>query len=113
MPHIHTQVNLPISPEQEISLKQAMGQAITALRGKTEAYLMLSFEENAHLWLGGKSDPCAMLEVSLLGNASHEDCNRLTALLCDALEKTLGVPQSRTYVRYSMTQEWGWNGAQF
>lgn len=113
MPHIHTQVNLPISTDEEIALKQAMGQAITALKGKTETYLMLSFEENARLWLGGKNTPCAQLEVSLLGEASHEDCNRLTAQLSNILEKILGVPQDRTYVRYSMTREWGWNGQQF
>ena len=112
MPHIHTQVNLPISHEQETAMKSAMGRAIGAIRGKTEAYLMLSFEENARLWLGGEDSPCAMLEVSLLGGASHEECDRLTGLLSRIIEETLGVAQSRIYVRYSMTEEWGWNGTQ-
>ena len=30
-----------------------------------------------------------------------------------ALEQELGIPQDRTYIRYTATTDWGWNGGNF
>ena len=27
-----------------------------------------------------------------------------------ALNSTLGIPEDRTYIRYTATTDWGWNG---
>jgi len=55
MPFISTKVTKEITKEKEEALKAELGKAI-ALIGKGEAYLMLGFEGNCRLWLGGKND---------------------------------------------------------
>ena len=30
-----------------------------------------------------------------------------------ALEKELGIPADRMYIRYTATTDWGWNGGNF
>ena len=30
-----------------------------------------------------------------------------------AWEKELGIPADRTYIRYTATTDWGWNGGNF
>ncbi len=114
MPFIDTRVSCAVSPDAERRLKTEMGNAIRLLSGKTEDYLMLAFTDHARLWFAGDNDePTAMVEVSVFGGASHEDCDALTARLTALLGEELGIPGDRVYVKYTATQEWGWQGAQF
>ena len=46
MPVIHTHVSVETTAEQREALKSAFGQAITAIPGKSEAWLMCPFEDN-------------------------------------------------------------------
>jgi hypothetical protein len=113
MPYLATQTTCPITPRQEQVLKTRMGEAISLLPGKSEEYLMLSYEGGAHLWFAGDNAPAAMIRVDVYGALEHRACETLTARLCEILSDVLGIPGSRTYVRYSEIREWGWNGAQF
>ena len=38
---------------------------------------------------------------------------KLTPQIMDALQNTLGVPADHTYIRYTGTADWGWNGGNF
>ena len=38
---------------------------------------------------------------------------KLTPQIMDALQDTLSVPADRTYIRYTGTADWGWNGGNF
>ncbi len=114
MPYIDTKVSCEISPEAEVNLKRGMGNAIACLAGKTEDYLMLSFTDHAQLWFAGDASlPTAMVEVSVFGGVSHRDCNALTSQLTALLGAELGIPADRVYVKYTTTNEWGWQGEQF
>ncbi len=113
MPYISTKTTCTITREEEKRLKRKFGKAIELLPGKTEAYLMLSFEGNAHLWFAGSDAPAALLNVEVLGKLSHEGCEALTASLTEIVEEVLHIPQDRIYVKYFETSEWGWCGRQF
>ncbi len=114
MPFIDTRVSCEVTPAAEERMKQKMGEAIRCLAGKTEDYLMLSFTDRARLWFAGdNSVPAAMVEVSVFGGATHEDCCALTARLTALLGEELGIPADRVYVKYLATHEWGWQGEQF
>lgn len=113
MPFINTKYSGEITTEQENDIKTALGEAISIL-GKSENWLMVGFEPNCSLYFKGeKSERIAFVDVSLYGSATRSAYEQLTAAICKALGKTLGVPADAVYVKYSPTENWGWNGGNF
>lgn len=114
MPFIDTKLNFSISQERETALKAKLGDAIRLLPGKSEQWLMLNFEENCRLWFaGGNNGPMAMVEVEIFGKAAPDDCNALTARICEIFGAELGIPADRVYINYTFSTAWGWNGSNF
>ncbi|MCH4855894.1 phenylpyruvate tautomerase MIF-related protein [Bifidobacterium pseudolongum] len=115
MPVIHTHVSVPTTQEQRDTLKNLFGQAITAVPGKTENWLMCLFEDNVPMYFGGTDDaPVAYVEVNVFGTSVPKSAwEKLTPQIMDALQNTLDVPADRTYIRYTGTADWGWNGGNF
>ncbi len=113
MPFINTKYSSAITPEQEQKIKSALGQAVSDL-GKSESWLMVGFEPNCSLYFKGeKSEKIAYVEVSLFGNASRAAYDKMTGEICKILGDILGVPADKVYVKYSPTDNWGWNGGNF
>lgn len=117
MPYIGIKVSEKLTDEKKNELKAAMGKAIEAIPGKTEAYLMVSVEDGISLWLAGRegndNNPMAFVDVRILGRAKREDFSRLTGEICKALEGITGVKPANVYVTYSEFEHWGHNGRNF
>lgn len=113
MPFINVKTNAAVSAEQADKLKALLGDAITAIPGKSEAWLMVGIEDNYKLWFKGDPAPAAMVDVSLLGNASEPALSDMTARVTKALSDTIGLPADRIYICYQSTAFWGWNGSNF
>ena len=114
MPYISTTTTVSVSAEKEAILKTKLGKAIEILPGKTEKWLMLSFEDNVRMYFAGdNSKPCAMVEVNLLGSAAPEYYEKMTAEVCDVFSDVLSIPKDRIYVKYEESLNWGWNGSNF
>ena len=114
MPMIITKASTPITEQQQAELTRALGEAIALLPGKTEEWLMLSFEENVRLAFRGKSDrPLCYVEVNLLGKAPRSAYDKLTERLCEIIENLLGISQDGIYVKYEEAEVWGYNGFNF
>ena len=115
MPVIHTHVSVSTTAEQREALKSAYGKAITAVPGKSEGWLMCPFEDNMPIYFGGDdSNPAAYVEVNVFGRSVPGSAwEKLTEQIMAALEKELGIPADRTYIRYTATTDWGWNGGNF
>lgn len=114
MPCILTKTNASISPEQETALKTKLGKAITLIPGKSENWLMLSFEDNCRMYFQGESkDAVAFVEVKLFGRGSGDAYDKLTAAITAALNEVLHIGPSKVYVKYEETAHWGWNGNNF
>ena len=113
MPCIQMKTNVEITPQLEKILKSKFGKAIELLPGKSEDWLMLSFEGSCHLYFQGTGEPAAFVDVEIFGKADRSAYNRLTASIMEILEKELSVSPSRIYVHYGETQNWGWNGSDF
>ena len=60
MPFINVKTNTAVSDTAEQAMKRQLGQAIEALPGKSEAWLMVNFEPEARLWFAGSDDAAAM-----------------------------------------------------
>lgn len=115
MPVIHTHVSVSTTPEQREALKTAYGKAISAVPGKSEGWLMCPFEDNMPIYFGGDdSKPAAYVEVNVFGRSVPGSAwEKLTEQIMAALGKELGIPADHTYIRYTATTDWGWNGGNF
>ncbi len=113
MPFINTKYSADMTAEQETAIKTALADAVQLI-GKTENWLMVGFEPNCSLYFKGeKSEKIAFVDVSLYGNSSKSAYEQLTAAICKTLNSVLGVPADKVYVKYSPTENWGWNGGNF
>ena len=113
MPYINAKFSASVSPDKEIALKSALGEAITLL-GKSERYLMVEISDNCRLYFGGKNDePIAFFDVSLLHSAPRESYEALTSRLCEIAKDIMGVDGSHVYVEFEETENWGYNGFMF
>ncbi len=113
MPFINVKTNVSTTHEAEINIKSALGQAITAIPGKSESWLMVGIEPDYRLWFKGTNEPAAMVQVSLYGGASHNAKTTLTSHITGILTDELGISSDRVYVMYTETESWGWNGSNF
>lgn len=113
MPFIDSKVTVSLTEEKKESIKKKLGKAVSCLH-KGESYLMVGFQENYTLYLGGrKLEKGAYVEVSLFGKASSADYSRMTGEICAILSDELSIPADCVYVTYHGLADWGWNGANF
>ena len=113
MPFINVKTNVAVPDEIAIDIKSALGLAITAIPGKSEGWLMVGIEPEYMLWFKGTNEPAAMVEVSIYGGASHNAKTTLTSHITGILTNNLGISSDRIYVKYTETENWGWNGSNF
>lgn len=114
MPYIGTRTTEKLTEEKKAALAKRFGAAITAVPGKSEAHLMLSFDGEKTMYFGGKTgEPMAFVEVKLFGKSDREHLTELTKLICDILKEELSVPGNNVYVKYEEVAHWGWNGSNF
>ena len=113
MPFINAKVSVPLTEEKRVAIKTALGKSISVM-GKGERFLMLGFEENVPLFLGGeKQEKCAFVDIKVFGEVNPDQANQMTALVCQTMEMVLGIPADKTYVTYQGLSDWGWNGRNF
>ncbi len=114
MPCIKTTVSKEIGENTKNNLIKKFGEAIALFPGKSETWLMLTFNDNVPMTLGGDSgEDCAFLEVSLFGSASDNAYDRMTAALTGIIEEELGIAPGKTYIKYEEVNHWGWSGRNF
>lgn len=113
MPFINIKTTKQITQQCENDMKAALGKSICNL-GKSEAWLMLNFEQNCHLYFKGKNDrDIAFAEVALFGKASNTQYDNMTRDVTDILCNSLGISPDCVYVKYEETDHWGYNGFNF
>ena len=114
MPCIKLKTNVKIEPEKEEIIKSQLGKMIAVLPGKSEQWLMISLEDECHLYFQGSNQTgIALVEVMLYGKANADAYNKLTALITKLLNQELKISPSNIYVKYDETSFWGWNGNNF
>ncbi len=113
MPFIDSKISMKISDEKKETIKTRLGKSVSILH-KPESFLMVGFEDNYDLYMGGKKlEKGAYVSVSLFGNAASEDYEKMTESICEILSDELGIPGNAVYVTYHGVNDWGWNGSNF
>ena len=115
MQDLEIKIKVTLCQMDELSAEdQALvGQAIEAIPGKSEAWLMVGVEPECALWFQGTDAPAALVEVSVYGGAEPDAYDALTARVCELLDAVLDIDPARVYVKYAETPNWGWNGGNF
>ncbi|KFI68165.1 phenylpyruvate tautomerase MIF-related protein [Bifidobacterium magnum] len=114
MPVIHVHTSEELSLGQRDALKAHFGRAITAVPGKTEQWLMCIFEDSPMYFGGDDTTPSAYVEVNVFGDSvARENWEKLTTEIMGAFKAETNIPNDRTYIRYTATKDWGWNGSNF
>ncbi len=113
MPFINVITNAELNKGREIKLKTALGEAITALPGKSEHWLMIAIQPSTAMYFQGTNELCAMIQVSIYGKQSPDAKSALTQKVTKAVFDELKVPPQRIYVSYHETSDWGMNGSNF
>ena len=90
MPYMHVRTNVKVDQDKRLSLKKAFGEAISLLPGKSESWLMVDIEDEACLFFAGEGErPLAMVETELLGKSTPAAYEKLTARVCEIMEREL------------------------
>ncbi len=114
MPYINTKTTVTITEEKRENIKTKLGKAIELIPGKSENWLMLSFEDNSVMYFRGSNDnPLAFVDVKIFGKASSEAYSKLTKAITDILQEELELQPEGIYVKYEEVSTWGWNGNNF
>lgn len=114
MPYINTKTTVSISQEKEEAIKKKLGKAIELIPGKSESWLMVSFDGNSVMYFKGSNEkPLAFVDVKIFGKASADAYSKLTRAITDILKDELCISPDGIYVKYEEVLTWGWNGSNF
>lgn len=112
MPFINTITNAEISKEKQFALKEKLGKAIELL-GKSEGWLMISFNDKSNMFFKGEEAPMAFVDISVFGKSTDAQCEEMTKEMCRIYFEELGISPDMLYVKYSGSNQWGWNNMNF
>lgn len=113
MPFIDSKVTVKLTEDKKEAIKSDFGRAISTM-GKGENFLMVGFEDEYDLFLGGnRLDLGAFVSVRAYGQVRSDACDKMTGQICQILEEQLGIPPANVYVAYQGIADWGWNGSNF
>ena len=107
MPYIELKTDKRISESTEAEFKEAFGHAIETFPGKTERWLMINLIGECKMAFAGEIGNTCMIEVDLLGSATREVYEKMTAVCSEIAGKLLGIPEDRVYVKYTEFKNWG------
>ena len=111
MPYIAVSTSKSLSDEQKDALKNAIGQRIGAIPGKTEAALMVDISDNHAMYFAGEKRKLAFIDVRCYGSTEFENKKALTEALFDAVELNTGLHEDSIYLTYSEFTNWGTRGS--
>lgn len=114
MPYINSRLTLKLSEEDKETLKTQMGKIVSEIPGKSEEWLMISFDDDKTIYFRGKEmEKAAFIEVKIAGTTEREYKNKVTNLLCSLYETKLNIPKHNIFITFSEVLDWGWNGELF
>ena len=114
MPFIDVKTSVKTTLKQRQELKTRLGQIISLIPGKSEAWLMLDLEDGQTMYFRGENkDPIVFAGVNMYGSPEPAAFERMTEELTKIFGEILGVAPDHMYIRYNASMYWGWNGNNF
>ncbi len=113
MPFINVKTTASIDEAKKAVLNAEICRITKESLGKGENWIMTGYEPEASLVFQGSAENIAYIEVKAFGEPAAAGADKMTAGICQLMEKELDIPAGRTYVSYWGTDKWGWNGGNF
>lgn len=114
MPYINSTLSVKLTEENKEVIKSKLGQIIAEIPGKSEEWLMVSFNDDRTLYFrGDKKDKAAFIEIKIFGKAERKHKEVITAMICNLFQGELSITKDNIYVVFEEVQDWGWNGNMF
>jgi len=114
MPYISTKTTVTVNLEKREAIKTKLGKAIELIPGKSENWLMVSFDDQSTMYFKGSNEkPLAFVEVKIFGKSSKDDYCKLTKAITEIIKEELNIQPDCIYVKYEEVSTWGWNGSNF
>lgn len=111
MPFVKVKTSAAMTDAQEVCLKEAFGEAIALVPGKSEEYLLLEFESDAHLWIRGHRDePAAYIEAAIFGNEGHAGYAAFTQAVTATLGEVLEIAPANVFIKFEDITGWSTAG---
>lgn len=114
MPYISSTLTVKLTEEKKEVIKSKLGEIISEIPGKSEEWLMVSFNDNHPLYFrGDKKDKAAFVEIKIAGTAERKYKEVITSKVCSLFEEELSITKESIYVVFDEIKDWGWNGTMF
>ena len=114
MPYIDVKTTVTLTKEKIDLLKTKIAEILaSSFPGKTENWLMLNFAGGCSMYFAGSDADCMLVDIAIFGSQADSSYDKMTAAVCELIEKECGIAQNRVYVKYSEYSHWGWNGMNF
>lgn len=113
MPFIDVKLSKKLSDAEKQQLKSDLGASIPLMH-KPESYLMVGICDGYDLYFAGnKLENGAFVSVSAFGSVNPSDSQKMTASICEILNRRFAIQGGDVYVTYAGVENWGWNGRNF
>ncbi len=114
MPYINSTLTVKVTEEKKEIVKAKLGEIITEIPGKSEGWLMVSFNDNQTFFFkGDRKEKAAFVEIKIFGKAERKQKEAITAKVCSLFEEELSISKSDIYIVFQEVEDWGWNGIMF
>lgn len=105
MPFIDVKASCGITAEQELRLKEGLGEAIRRIPGKDESRLMISFQGDQRMWYaGGNGGVTVMVQTAIYGTTTPEAIEDFGQAAVGLMRRELGA--DNVYLRMSQGADW-------
>ena len=116
MPLIKVQTSAAVTDRDRIeAMLKTLSQKLASHLGKSESYVMTSFEPEVAMTFAGSTAPACYIEIKSIGTMGAERTQAMSQDFCQEVAERLGVEPERTYIEFADVRGamWGWNGRTF
>ena len=111
MPFVRVKTNRTFEPSAELELKTRIGEAISLIPGKSEDFLLLTFEDDMHIWWHGSNEhPVVYIEASAFATEDRKGYPEFTEAVTQAFSEVLQMPAENVYIQFSDIPGWSVGG---
>jgi len=115
MPALIITTNASFTDEVLKELLPQLSKSVAEALHKPEHYMCVGVTKASMMIFGGSDEPCAFTTLSSIGSINRKSNEKVSAIVCDLLQKYLKVAPSRTYIQFtdSAPENFGHNSSTF
>ena len=111
MPYVQINTSRKLSAEQKSRIKEALGEVLPkAIPGKSEAGLMVAISDQYTMYMAGKEQDAAFVDVRCFKETVPEAKKAFTSAVSDILHSVADFAPELVYLNFTDYAAWGARG---